>query len=137
MITVDRATWTGREWVFDVGVHEGVYRMARYPVHLTYLGPLPEGPDRERHQAHLRAIVERVVAIHVRKGALPPRGLVVNWRVLVDDAFPGDELEPVRDGIAEVDTAVGIVSDGEGHGYFHPFYRARPHGAASGHRDTA
>lgn len=131
MIGIDRATWTGREWLFAVNVHEGVYQLSGYPVHLTYLGPLPEGPESAQRRAQLSKVIERVVAVHLRKGSLPPRGLVVNWRVLVDDAFSGDALDPVRDSIATVDAATAVVSDGEGHGYFHPFYHPRPNPALS------
>jgi hypothetical protein len=125
MIAVRECRWTGREWHITVDVREGVYRRIDYPVTLTYLGPLPEGDRGRTLREALRTVMTAAVRAHMRKGSLPPGGLLLNWRRLIDEAFRGDGLDGVRDLANEIDQAVGTVAFAEGHGYFHPFHRER------------
>jgi hypothetical protein len=125
VIAVKACQWTGREWAITVVVREGVYRRTDYPVRLVYLGPLPSGEAAPGVREACRAVVTQAVEAHLRKGSLPPGGLLLNWRRLVDDAFPGDGLDDVRELVRRVDTEVAAVTQGEGHGYFHPFHRPK------------
>lgn len=122
MITVVRHEWDGRQWHVILNVQEGVYHRPAYPVTVTYLGPWPPSAP-ELHDACSQAldhVIHDVAEAHLRKGSLPPGGLLVNWRALVDHRFSDDALSEARTLAEWLDSQVGTVSQGEGHGYCHP-----------------
>jgi hypothetical protein len=125
MIVLTRCDWDGRQWVIRAAVDEGVYHRTAYPVTLTYLGPIPAGARHDEIKLALERVLLNVLKVHLKKGSLPPGGLLVNWRNLLDHRFSGDGLEAVSDLAAFVDGEVATVAQGEGHGYFHPFARTR------------
>ena len=121
MIVLTRCEWDGRQWLIRAAVDEGVYHRAAYPVTLTYLGPIPSGTRHGEIKLALERVLLDVLKAHLKKGSLPPGGMLVNWRRLLDHRFVGDGLEGVADLATFVDREVGTVMQGEGHGYFHPF----------------
>lgn len=129
MIKVVKREWDGRQWRVLLNVQEGVYHHVAYPVLVTYLGPWPTG-DAERQATLSEAldhVIHDVAQAHLRKGSLPPGGLLVNWRALLDHRFADDGLSNARALAEWLDAQVGMVSQGEGHGYCHPM-RPRPPG---------
>ena len=107
--------WSGAEWAARVDVREGVYQRAGYPVTVTYLGPGPAGAAETRRQ-----VVEALVRVHLRKGALAPGGMLVNWRHTQDGAFGQDGLDTVRPLMAALGPQLALMSHGYGHGYYLP-----------------
>lgn len=132
MVEVRKAIWTGVEWRLLVRVQEGVYREEAYPVTLTYLGPIEEETEAGKELRHVLAqVVEGLVHRQIRLGSLPPRGMLSNWREIVDRSFTADRLDPVRDLMETLDQRVGMMIQTNGHGYYHPMKRepsrAMPH----------
>jgi hypothetical protein len=121
MIRVTACEWDGRQWNIRADVDEGVYHRRAYPVTLTYLGPIPPGADAPVLRAALESVMLDVIRMHLKKGALHPAGMLVNWRFLVDGAFSGDGLDDTRAQAHLLDSRIGPVFRGEGHGYYHPF----------------
>lgn len=124
MVEVRKATWTGVEWRLLVRVYEGVYHEEAYPVTLTYLGSVDDETEvGKRLRQVLAQVVEELVRRQLRLGSLPPRGMLSNWREIVDRRFPADRLGPIRDLMATLDESVGMMIQTNGHGYYHPIQR--------------
>ncbi len=120
VVEVINLQWADHEWRAQVRLREGVYAEDRYTVVLTYLGPIPgDDADSRDLKAALRDVIKAVVVRQMRRGALPPRAMVVNWRRLADRPYPGDAFDAVRTTIARIDKAIGLVSQADTRGYFH------------------
>ena len=120
MVEVTRLRWEDHEWRAEVRLREGVYAQDRYRVVLTALGPIPaDNPERSALEDALRATIQAVVIRQMRRGSLPPRAMVVNWRRLVDRAYRGDALDAVRPQMARLDASLALVSQADTRGYFH------------------
>jgi len=120
VVEVSNLQWADNEWRAEVRLREGVYAEDRYTVVLTYLGPISgDDADSRALKAALRDVIKAVVVRQMRRGSLPPRAMVVNWRRLADRPYPGDALDAVRSHIARIDNTIGLVSQADTRGYFH------------------
>lgn len=74
MIEVKGLRAAGEVWMVDLSIHEGVYRIDRYPVRVDNVPLAPEGWTLEQQQRHMQQFVTESVTRHMRRGSLPPRG---------------------------------------------------------------
>ena len=74
MVTVQRVSWEQGAWAILVNVQTGVYQLTSYPLRITHL---PYRDDPTVQQA-LGALGTFLITRHMRRGALPPHGTVVN-----------------------------------------------------------
>ncbi|MCL5972182.1 MAG: hypothetical protein M1499_06440 [Firmicutes bacterium] len=74
MIAVHRVSWEQGAWVILVNVQTGVYQLISYPLRITHL---PYSDDPTVQQA-LGALGIYLITRHMRRGAIPPHGTVVN-----------------------------------------------------------
>ncbi len=122
MVKMKDAVWTGGEWRLRFQVREGVYHEEAYPVTLTCLGPI-DGADAAADHLHalLAEVVEGLVRRQIRLGSLPPRGMLSNWREIMDRSFGADRLGPIWSLMEILDGSLGLMIGTSRHGY----YRAR------------
>jgi hypothetical protein len=94
-------------------------------------------PQGQALRAALREVIRAVVTRQMRRGSLPPRAMIVNWRRVVDRCYAGDSLDRVRPLIARIDEAVPLVSQADTRGYFHAMAPARTPPSPHPCRDAA
>lgn len=120
MIRMAQAEWNGREWHCAFSVNEGVYRRDRYPVIVGYLGHT----DDSNVCAGFAQVVTGLVHAHLKKGSLPPGGLLINWRREYEhwiSPTPPTELDPTIIALGLwVSQQISPIAQGEGHGYYQP-----------------
>ena len=58
---------------FDI--REGVYQLTEYPVRVSHLGFTEDGVLRSA----LERVVKGLLQQHMRRGAVPPHAMVLNW----------------------------------------------------------
>jgi hypothetical protein len=120
MVTLVSLRWNGRVWEALVDVRHGVVRRPRYPVTVTYLGPVSD-PER---RADLAEVVVALVRRHLHQGSLPPGGLLVNLRQVY--AYVVQYRHTARWSPADIVRLRRLleqtlpVTRGDGHGYYHP-----------------
>ena len=128
MVKLKDATWTGVEWRLRFRVYEGVYHEEAYPMTLTYLGPIDgDSTTANRLRTMLSEVAEGLVRGQMRLGSLPPRGMLSNWREIMDRSFATDRLDPIWNLMQTLDESLALILQSNGHGY----YQARKRGPES------
>jgi hypothetical protein len=80
MVKVISTTALGELWRVDLFVHDGVYRLDRYPVTVEHVPLPPADLSPEQREAVLGEFVLKAVSAHMRRGSLPPRGTRLDGR---------------------------------------------------------
>lgn len=75
MIQVDSIQWVHDAWEVRSRIHEGVYSLQDYPVRITHLA-YTDNPEVQRA---LKTVVWALLERHMRRGAVPPHAMVMNW----------------------------------------------------------
>jgi hypothetical protein len=75
MITMQAANWVREGWELRFAVHEGVYHLENYPVRISHFA-FTEDP---RIREALATVVSGLLQRHMRRGAVPPHAMVLNW----------------------------------------------------------
>ena len=75
MIQVDSIEWANDAWEVRSHIYEGIYQLPDYPVRITHLAYT----DDVGVQSALKRLVRGLLERHMRRGAIPPHGLVMNW----------------------------------------------------------
>lgn len=79
MVKVRSVQWHDEAWEVRFEINEGVYRLEDYPVRITHLGHL----EADGFQEALSTVATGLLQSHMRRGAVPPHAVVINWgRVL-------------------------------------------------------
>ncbi|NMP22961.1 hypothetical protein [Sulfobacillus harzensis] len=79
MVKVRSVQWHDEAWEVRFEIKEGVYRLEDYPVRITHLGHY----EVEGFSEHVAVVATGLLRSHMRRGAVPPHAVVVNWsRVL-------------------------------------------------------
>ncbi|PSR21966.1 MAG: hypothetical protein C7B45_08735 [Sulfobacillus acidophilus] len=108
MIQVDSLQWVHNAWEAHSRIHEGVYQLQDYPVRITHLA-YTDDPD---VQNALKTVVGALLQRHMRRGAVPPHAMVMNWsrvRTICLGASPDaqEACDLIADaGLVEVGSAV-------------------------------
>jgi hypothetical protein len=74
MITVHRVSWEQGAWVISINAQTGVYQLKSYPLRITHLSYC----DDPIVQQALGGLGIYLVTRHMRRGAIPPHGTVIN-----------------------------------------------------------
>jgi hypothetical protein len=80
MVKVVSITALGELWRVDLFVHDGVYRLDRYPVTVEHVPLPPADLSAEQRDRVLGDFVLQAVSAHMRRGSLPPRGTRLDGR---------------------------------------------------------
>ncbi len=75
MIQVDSLRWVHEAWEARARIQEGVYRLDSYPVRITHLAYT----DNLEIQSALKVVVRGLLERHMRRGAVPPHAMVMDW----------------------------------------------------------
>lgn len=112
LVSVESVEWRRDAWEVHVRVREGVYELNDYPVRITHLART----NSQALRAALADVVRWLVQEHMRRGAVPPHAMVLDWgRVRrVAEKSPPD----IRGAIENLETA-GL--SGIGHGVSNQF----------------
>lgn len=79
VVKVRSVKWHDEAWEIRFEIKEGVYRLEDYPVRVTHLGYF----ETEGFQDHLMTVATGLLRNHMRRGAVPPNAMAINWsRVL-------------------------------------------------------
>ncbi len=79
MLKVRSVEWHDEAWEVRFEIKEGVYSLDNYPVRITHLGQL----EQDGFQDDVAAVASGLLRGHMRRGAVPPNAVVINWgRVL-------------------------------------------------------
>jgi hypothetical protein len=89
MVKVRSIAWRDEAWEVRFEIKEGVYHLDDYPVRISHLGRLPQADV----ESDLAAVAAGLLERHMRRGAVPPHAVVINWN-RVDQLSRGasDEL---------------------------------------------
>jgi len=78
-VKVRSVDWHDEAWEVHFDIKEGVYSLEDYPVRITHLGYF----EVEGFAENLATVAEGLLRQHMRRGAVPPHAMVINWsRVL-------------------------------------------------------
>ena len=97
MVKVRSLAWHDEVWEIRFEIQEGVYRLDDYPVRITHLGRLPESEVAD----DLALVATGLLQRHMRRGAVPPHAVVVNWTRVAQ--FSQGESEDLSQAIARID----------------------------------
>ena len=75
MVRLLGTKWAHEAWELHFAVREGVYFLDDYPVRVTHLAYTD---DPEIQQA-LEVVVTGFLHRHMRRGAVPPHAMVIDW----------------------------------------------------------
>ncbi|NMP23260.1 hypothetical protein [Sulfobacillus harzensis] len=75
MIHVDSIQWVNDAWEARSRINEGVYHLQGYPVRITHLAYTDDPAVQSALQTVVRVLLER----HMRRGAVPPHAMVMDW----------------------------------------------------------
>lgn len=75
MIQIDSIEWVHDAWEVRSRIFAGVYQLQDYPVRITHLAYT----DGAAVQSALKTVVRGLLEQHMRRGAVPPHALVMNW----------------------------------------------------------
>lgn len=90
MVKVRSVVWDNEAWEIQFEIHEGVYHLDNYPVRITHLGH----SEREGFTAALETVATGLLRMHMRRGAVPPHAVVINWARVVRLSHGGpDEVQ--------------------------------------------
>lgn len=79
MLKVRSVEWHDEAWEVRFEIKEGVYSLDNYPVRITHLGRL----EQDGFQDDVAVVASGLLRGHMRRGAVPPNAVVINWgRVL-------------------------------------------------------
>ncbi|MCY0877967.1 MAG: hypothetical protein OWU84_03350 [Firmicutes bacterium] len=94
MVKVESVAWHDEAWEVHFIIHEGVYRLDDYVVRITHLGYA----EREGFKDDLATVATGLLRMHMRRGAVPPHAMVINWsRVMrLAQGGPPDLQEAVQ-----------------------------------------
>lgn len=85
MVTVQSVQWQEEAWEVRFDIKEGVYDLKGYPVRVTHLGL----SDARGLEEDLAMVAEGLLRGHMRRGAVPPHAVVINWSRVVQLAHAG------------------------------------------------
>lgn len=74
MIRMDSLEWARDAWEVRSRIYEGIY-LPDYPVRITHLAYT----DNWEVQEALKTIVRSLLKQHMRRGAIPPHAMVMDW----------------------------------------------------------
>jgi len=75
VVNVRSVEWHDEAWEVRFDIQEGVYQLTGYPVRITHLGRSMGDGIRE----DLAIVASGLLHLHMRRGAVPPHAVVVNW----------------------------------------------------------
>lgn len=75
MIQVDSLRWVNEAWEARARIQEGVYHLDSYPVRITHLAYTANVEVQNALKVLVRGLLER----HMRRGAVPPHAMVMDW----------------------------------------------------------
>lgn len=79
MVKVRSVAWHDEAWEIHFEIHEGVYRLDDYPVRITHLGR----SDAPGFADDVGVVATGLLRMHMRRGAVPPHAVVINWSRVV------------------------------------------------------
>ena len=79
MVKVRSVSWNNEAWEICFEIYEGVYRLDNYPVRITHLGE----SERDGVEGDLAVIATGLLRRHMRRGAVPPHAMTINWSRVV------------------------------------------------------
>lgn len=75
MITMQSMDWVHEGWELRFAIHEGVYHLDHYPLRISHLARTEES----NVQAAIATVAAELLEWHMRRGAVPPHAMVLNW----------------------------------------------------------
>lgn len=75
MVKVQSVEWHDEAWEVHFEIKEGVYRLEDYPVRITHLGHY----EVDGFADAVATVATGLLRSHMRRGAVPPHAVVVNW----------------------------------------------------------
>lgn len=75
MVKVHSIAWHDEAWEVRFDIKEGVYNLTGYPVRMTHLGR----SEVAGLEDDLTAVAAGLLQRHMRRGAVPPHAVVINW----------------------------------------------------------
>ncbi len=75
MVTVQSVQWQEEAWEVRFDIKEGVYDLKGYPVRVTHLGR----SDAMGLEEDLAMVATGLLRRHMRRGAVPPHAVMINW----------------------------------------------------------
>ncbi|MDA8205407.1 MAG: hypothetical protein M0Z36_05010 [Thermaerobacter sp.] len=75
MVRLQSIDWVRDAWELRFLVHEGVYQLDGYPVRISHLAFTRD----EREREALGTVVTSLLQRHMRRGAVPPHAMVLDW----------------------------------------------------------
>ena len=75
MVEVKSVNWSHDGWEIHLAIKEGVYHLDSYPVRISHLA---FDQDISIHK-DLATVVNVLIRDHMRRGCLPPHGMVLDW----------------------------------------------------------
>lgn len=96
MVKLRSVQWHDEAWEVRFDIEEGVYRLENYPVRITHLGRT----EALGLEDDLARAAQELLRRHMRRGAVPPHAVVVNWS-RVDRLSQGGSQE-LLDAIARI-----------------------------------
>ena len=79
MLKVRSVEWHDEAWEVHFEIKEGVYQLEDYPVRITHLGR----SEAEGFENDLATVATGLLRMHMRRGAVPPHAVVINWSRVV------------------------------------------------------
>ncbi|PSR21841.1 MAG: hypothetical protein C7B45_09120 [Sulfobacillus acidophilus] len=94
MVKVRSVGWRDEAWEIHFEIHEGVYRLDDYPVRITHLGR----SEAEQYINDVATVATGLLRMHMRRGAVPPHAVVINWGrvVRLSQGGPAEVVEAIR-----------------------------------------
>lgn len=87
MVNVRSVEWRDEAWEVHLEIKEGVYRLQDYPVRITHLGHA----DGDSFRDDVATVAKGLLRMHMRRGAVPPHAVVINWSRVVRLSHGGPE----------------------------------------------
>jgi hypothetical protein len=97
VVKVRSVAWRDEAWEIRFEIREGVYRLDDYPVRITHLGR----SDAPGFADDVAIVATGLLRMHMRRGAVPPHAVVINW---------GRVVRLSQGGPAEVAEAIARIS---------------------------
>jgi hypothetical protein len=75
LVKVESIAWHDEAWEVHFVIREGVYHLDDYVVRITHLGYA----ETEGFTDDLATVATGLLRMHMRRGAVPPHAMVINW----------------------------------------------------------
>lgn len=110
MVKVHSVQWHDEAWEVRFEIKEGVYGLEDYPVRITHLGR----SEADGFAEDVATVATGLLRMHMRRGAVPPHAVVVNWSrvVRLSQGGPVEVTEAIgRIGKSRWETVDSAVSE--------------------------